>query len=311
MRARMPEAIVVGAGVAGLTCAIRLREAGVAADVVAREPPERTTSAVAAALWYPYRAFPRERVAAWSARGFEALSDLARVPGAGVRMRWGTERVPGAAEDPWWRAAVPTFERTAEGYRFEAPVADMSVHLPWLVGRLEALGGAVRVAALRSIDEALDRAPVVVNCAGLGARELDGDRLLLAVRGQVVYVEQAGVAEWLLDQADARMLVYVVPRERDVVLGGTAEEGAEDTTPDAAVAEAIRARCVAAVPALAGARVLRTSVGLRPARAEVRLESERRGGGLVVHCYGHGGAGVTLAWGCAEEVVRLVGAATG
>jgi D-amino-acid oxidase len=306
----MPEALVVGAGVTGLSCAIRLREAGVAADVVAREPPDRTTSAVAAALWYPYRAFPRERVAAWSARGFEVLSGLAGVPGAGVRMRWGTELVIGAAEDPWWRGAVPTFGRTAEGYRFEAPVADMSVHLPWLVGRLQALGGSLEIAALGSLDEALDRARVVVDCAGLGARELDGDRLLIPVRGQVVYVEQTGVDEWLLDQGDARRLVYVVPRERDVVLGGTAEEGAEDRTPDPAVAVAIRERCVAALPALAGARVLGTAVGLRPARAAVRLEAEPRAGGTVVHCYGHGGAGVTLAWGCADEVVALVTAAS-
>jgi D-amino-acid oxidase len=27
--------------------------------------------------------------------------------------------------------------------------------------------------------------------------------------------------------------------------------------------------------------------------------------GDVVHCYGQGGAGVTLSWGCADEVVTL------
>jgi len=144
----MPEVIVAGAGVVGLTAAIRLREAGIAADVVARDPPAATTSAVAAALWYPYRAFPRERVAAWSARGFAVLSGLAATPGSGVRMRWGTELVAPGAEDPWWRPAVPSFARTAEGYRFAAPVADMSVHLPWLVARLEALGGSLAIATL-------------------------------------------------------------------------------------------------------------------------------------------------------------------
>jgi D-amino-acid oxidase len=311
MPGAMPQVLVVGAGVVGLTCAIRLREAGVEADVVARELPDRTTSAVAAALWYPYRAFPPERVTAWSARGFEVLGQLAGMPGAGVRMRWGTELRPGAAEDPWWRGAVPTFRHTPDGYRFAAPVADMSVHLPWLVGRLEALGGAVRREALHRIDDCLARAPVVVDCAGLGARELAADPRLVPVRGQVVYVEQSGIEEWLLDQADPHRLVYVVPRERDVVLGGTAEEGAEDTAPDPAVAAAIRERCVAAVPALAGARVLGTAVGVRPARPEVRLEAEERDGGTVVHCYGHGGAGVTLAWGCAEDVVALVRAAIG
>jgi D-amino-acid oxidase len=311
MRAAMPRVLVIGAGVTGLTCAIRLREAGLEADVVAREPPGETTSVVAAALWYPYRAFPRERVAAWSARGFEVLSELAGAAGAGVRMRWGTELVPDGAEDPWWRPAVPAFERTDAGWRFEAPVADMAVHLPWLVARLEARGGSVRAGALGSLDEALGEAPVVVNCAGLGARELDGDRELVPVRGQVVYVEPCGVEEWLLDQADARRLVYVVPRERDVVLGGTADEGDEDPRADATTAAAIVARCAAGLPALAGARVLGTRVGLRPARSAVRLEAEERPGGTVVHCYGHGGAGVTLAWGCAEEVARLVAERTG
>jgi len=302
----MGQVLVAGAGVVGLTAAIRLREAGVDADVVAREPPLATTSAVAAALWYPYRAFPRERVTAWSGRGFAVLSKLAGEPGSGVRMRWGTERVPAGTEEPWWRGAVPTFARTADGFRFAAPVADMSVHLPWLVGRLEALGGSVTVGTVARLEDALARAPVVVNCAGLGARELAGDDTLVAVRGQILHVEQAGIEEWLLDQSDPERLVYVVPREHDIVLGGTAQEGDEDLAADGGLAAVIRERCVAAVPALRGARVLDDAVGLRPARPAVRLEAEARDGGTVVHCYGHGGAGVTLAWGCAEEVVRLV-----
>ena len=57
------------------------------------------------------------------------------------------------------------------------------------------------------------------------------------------------------------------------------------------------------VPELATATVVRHQVGLRPARPTVRLERD----GHVVHCYGHGGAGVTLSWGCADEVVELVG----
>jgi D-amino-acid oxidase len=55
--------------------------------------------------------------------------------------------------------------------------------------------------------------------------------------------------------------------------------------------------------------VLGEAVGLRPARPAVRLEAEPRAGGTVVHCYGHGGAGVTLAWGCAEDVVSLASGA--
>src|SRR3954466_9233366 len=293
----MPAVLVVGAGVIGLTAAIRLREAGAAADVVARDPPAATTSAVAAALWYPYRAFPRERVAGWSARGFDVMCALADEPGSGVRMRWGRERVAPGAADPWWRDAVPTFARTEDGWRFAAPVADMSVHLPWLVARLEALGGTVAAGAFASLDEPLARAPVVVDCAGLGARELAGDESLLGVRGQILGVGSPAIDEWFLDQADAERLVYVVPRERDVVLGGTAVDDDEDPAVRADTAAAIRARCEAAVPALRGARVVGEAVGLRPARPAVRLEAEARAGGTVVHCYGHGGGGGAPPWG--------------
>ena len=298
-------AIVVGAGVVGLTTAVRLREAGVAADIVAREEPHDTTSAVAAALWYPYRALPVERVTAWSAATYEALAGLADLAGSGVRMRAGTELLAAGAPDPWWRDAVPGLRRTREGLCFVAPAVDMSVHLPWLVDRLHALGGAIERRHVATLDEL--EADAVVNCAGLGARELAGDATLTAVRGQVVRVTAPDVQEWLLDQSDPQRLVYVVPRENDVVLGGTAQEGAEDTAPDPATTDAILARCGALVPALRDAPVVGVAVGLRPVRPEVRLEAE----GRVVHCYGHGGAGVTLAWGCAGEVAALLGAGRG
>jgi D-amino-acid oxidase len=294
--------VVVGAGVVGLTTAVCLREAGVTADVVAREAPDGTTSAVAAALWYPYRALPVERVTAWSAATYGELRRLADVAGTGVRMLEGTELLRPGAPDPWWGDAVPDLRRTSAGLRFAAPAVDMSVHLPWLVERLGALGGTIESRTVRSLDDVA--ADAVVNCAGLGARELIGDRTLTAVRGQVVRVAAPTVREWLIDDRDAEHPTYVVPRDRDVVLGGTAEEGVEDLTPDPATTEAIVARCAEHVPAVGDAPILAVVVGLRPARPAVRLEAE----GRVVHCYGHGGAGVTLAWGCAVEVAALLGA---
>jgi D-amino-acid oxidase len=297
--------VIVGAGVIGLTTAVCLRERGIDADVVTRDAPEATTSAVAAALWYPYRALPVDRVTAWSAATYEHLARLADLAGAGVRMRQGTELLGSDAPDPWWRDAVPDLRRTADGLRFTAPVVDMSVHLPWLAGRLRAAGGSIERRAVSAFDE-LD-ADTIVNCAGLGARELAADASLVALRGQVVRVAAPFVTEWLVDQRDPERLVYVVPRERDVVLGGTAQEGDENRKPDAATTEAIRARCAELVPAVRDAPIVSVAVGQRPARPSVRLEAE----GRVVHCYGHGGAGVTLAWGCAVEVAALLEAQRG
>ncbi len=311
----MAAVTVVGAGVSGLTTALRLAEAGHAVTVVSRDRPLATTSAVAAALWFPYRVLPYDRVLAWSAAGYAAFARLAgERPESGVRLRWGTELLRREPGDEWWAPAVPDLAVTRDvpagytaGWRFVAPVVDMSRYLPWLAAEAGAAGvtlvpGAVEVADLGSLG------PVVVDCAGLGARDLAPDPTLTPIRGQVVVVDPVGVEEWVSDDLDDRTLTYVIPRVDDVVVGGTAEEGEWGTEPDPAVAAAILDRATALVPALAGATVRAHKVGLRPGRPSVRLEAERRGPQTVVHNYGHGGAGVTLSWACAGEVVTLLAA---
>src|SRR5688572_6960704 len=54
-------------------------------------------------------------------------------------------------------------------------------------------------------------------------------------------------------------------------------------------------------------RIIREVVGLRPYRAEgFVVAAERLGDKLVVHNYGHGGAGITLSWGTASLAVDLL-----
>jgi D-amino-acid oxidase len=304
--------IVVGAGVLGLTCAVRLAEAGHRVDVVGRDLPRETTSAVAAAIWYPYLALPQDRVAAWAARSYEVFGSIAADPESGVRLLPGIEVFSTANPDPWWREAVPALRRVTptdglpsgyvDGWTFRAPVIEMPIYLDWLVGRLESLGGTVTRLNLSTLPPTGDGgADLVVHCAGLGARLFAGDSTVVPVRGQVVAVEQVGMEEWWMAE-DAGEATYVVPRSADIVLGGTEERGEWSRTPDPDTARRIVERATALVPALAGAKVLRHKVGLRPARPEVRVERE----GDVVHCYGHGGSGVTLSWGCADEVASLV-----
>lgn len=306
---------VIGAGVVGLTSALRLAQAGHEVDVVAAETGDGTTSSVAAALWYPYRAYPEAAVTRWSAVTYRVLHGLTADPSAGVRMRVGQELFRRHTPDPWWRDAVPELGRVAaerlppgyvDGYELSVPVVDMAVHLPWLQGRVAAAGAAVRAGYVSEPADAFEDVDVVVNCTGLGARELVGDDTLTPVRGQVVVVAQFGLTEWRLDQSDPERLSYVVPRGDTVLVGGTAEEGDEDLTVRASTAADILERGAELVPALAGARVLGHRVGLRPGRPTVRMETEFTGQGPVVHCYGHGGAGVTLSYGCADDVAELV-----
>lgn len=278
----MSRVIVVGAGVVGLSCAVRLREAGHRVDVVARDLPLETTSVVAAALVHPYRAGPADLVERWTARTTEVLEDLAtqgEPDEHGVRVLAGTD--------------VERGESTA-------PVVDMPRYLTWLTRQVEGLGGTLTRLNLGALPTHGD---VVVNCSGLGARLLGEDRTVVPVAGQVVVLEQVGLDRWALDDRSPTGPTYVVPRLDEVVVGGTAVEGEWSRTPSPEVAADIVRRASALVPALAEARVLRHKVGLRPARPVVRVERV----GRVVHCYGHGGAGVTLAWGCADDVVELVG----
>lgn len=277
----MQRVIVVGAGVVGLSSAVRLLEAGHRVDVVARDLPLETTSAVAAAICYPYRAAPQDRVDAWSARSSAVFEGLAAIPEAGVRMLEGTELIRE-------REVIST-----------TAVVEMPLYLAWLSERVLALGGTITRLNLSELPSGGD---LVVNCAGLGARLLGADSSVVPVSGQVVYVEQFGLDRWWLDSGTPEGPTYVIPRSHDVVVGGTDIEGDWSRTPSPDVAEGILARGARLVPGPAGARVLRHKVGLRPARPEVRLERE----GRVVHCYGHGGSGVTLSWGCAEEVAELV-----
>jgi len=304
----MARVIVVGAGVVGLTCAIRLLEAGHRVDIVARDLPLETTSAVAGAFWYPYRALPQDRVTAWASASYAEYVGLAGDPRTGVRMVTGTEVHRERQRDPWWRSAVASSldRETAlpagyvDGWTFVTPVVEMPLFLRWLADRVDELGGTITRMNLGGLPPVEPNgAQVVVNCSGLGARLLGNDRSVVPVSGQVVRVAQVGLDRWWLDAAGP---TYVVPRSADIIIGGTDVEGDWSRTPSLAAAEEILRRASGLVPELARATVLGHRVGLRPVRPAVRVERV----GDVVHCYGHGGAGVTLAWGTADEVTGLV-----
>ncbi|BDH13712.1 FAD-dependent oxidoreductase [Streptomyces hygroscopicus] len=323
---------VVGGGVIGLTSAVALAEDGHRVRVFSRDAAGDTTSAVAGGLCWPYRIQPYDRAVQWSVRSFHVLAALAQRPEeSGARMVTGTmaEATAGGqgaghgagdgADDALaaWHDAVPGLRRasaeelpagSASGWRARTPLVDMPAHLRYLEQRLTAAGGTVERREVTSLSEAGRSADMVVNCSGLGARELVPDPDVHPVQGQVVIVENPGIEEWYVSAgAGAAETTYVLPQPYGVVLGGTARENAWSREPDPAVAEAIVARAARRFPELARARVLAHKVGLRPARAAVRLAVERLPGGVpCVHNYGHGGAGVTVAWGCADEVLRKV-----
>jgi D-amino-acid oxidase len=300
------EVIVVGGGVAGLTTAVLLAESGRRVRVWARETAERTTSAVAGGLWWPYRIEPGPLAGAWALESLGVYGELAARPAqTGVRLVEGVHQGIRPAELGAWAGRVPGLRAVAGGLAARLPVIDMPVHLAWLRRRLVRAGGTVEVREVT--DLAAVPAAVVVNCAGLGARSLVPDPAVRPVRGQLVVVENPGVTDWFtrVDHSSAAS-TYFIPQPGRLLLGGTAEEDDWSLEPDPGTAAAIVARCAAVRPEIAGARVLAHRVGLRPAREAVRLERQPLPDGrALVHNYGHGGAGVTVAWGCARETAAL------
>ena len=295
----MADVIVLGGGIIGLTAAVRLRQAGARVTVWSPVGPERTVSSVAAAVWYPTRTEYDPRVRDWSRLTYDEFAGQAGdAPGVLLRPTRNLEYEPGD-EVPWWAPEDVTIGPAPAPYRrsvhFTAPLVEMAAYLPWLGAQV-----TVERRAAARIEDALAEAPVVVNATGLAAGELCGDDAVYPARGQVVLVGNPGLDTSVRAAGDPP--TYVHPRREDVVLGGTFEVGNRDLTPDPAVRESILARCTALVPELAGAPVLGEKVGLRPCRrGGPRVERD----GAVVHAYGHGGAGMTLCWGTADEVTRL------
>jgi D-amino-acid oxidase len=308
---------IVGGGVSGLTCGVRLLEEGARVKIVSRDPPARTTSAVAGAVWFPYRVRPNERTGPWGRAGYERFSRLAQQEGAPVTMVELTALYPEPLpEEPWWLSSVPgggvraaTAEELPAGYAdgrvVRVPCIAAPAYLDWLARRFAALGGEIELREVGALDE--PQGDVVVNCTGVGARRLTGDEDIRPMRGQVVYVRTRERLRFMVDETGPNALAYVLPRPDVVVLGGTAEEDDWEPGVRPDTTRSIIERTLLLEPRLEGATYAGAAVGFRPARSEVRLEADRLGDGrLLVHDYGHGGSGFTLSWGCADEVARLV-----
>jgi D-amino-acid oxidase len=309
------DVVVIGAGVSGLTTAICLAEAGLRVRIVTARPPLETTSAVAGAMWGkgPGVAEPAERITAWSAVTFTEFAALADDPSTGVRFARGREatREPVAPPAPELARSVarcvPDELPTGflDGHWLTVPLVDMPTYLTHLLRRFAAAGGVVVPGVVRGRADLAGAAPVVVNCAGVAARDLVPDETVSPVRGQHVVVANPGLDEFFVEETDELSWVSYFPHGDKVVLGGLAGVGDWNLTPDPATAAAIVDRCAAVEPRLADAPILAHLVGLRPTRPAVRVAEERVDGTRWLHNYGHGGMGVTLSWGCAREVAEL------
>lgn len=304
---------IVGAGIHGLAVALLLSETALlrSIKIYSREPVLGTTSAVAGGLIEP--GFLPEydaRIGQWFAASRRRLRAMLADPAwyikrSPVQVLWRHE-----AGAPAWATLVDDFAcgpssrpPYVQAWSYTTEIVETPRHLQELARRVTARGVEIVQREVGALAELGAEAELVINCAGVGARHL-GDELVTPARGQVVIVERsAQIPEKVI--LDSEQFSYIIPRITDVVVGGTYEldDWGRDLRP--AVAEKIMQRAAVLLPELAGARILDHRVGLRPVRQPTpRLEIEVPAGGpLIAHCYGAGGAGITLSYGMAADLL--------
>ena len=306
----MQEVTVIGSGVIGLSAALCLQQAGYQVRILTRDLPQFTTSVAAGAVWSGSGLEGRAR--GWARAALERFLKLAAVPGSGVTLRRMREVYTRPVADPWYRDLLPFFARVPQrmspphmqdGYLMDVPLVAPPLYLQYLHDEFVAGGGILSTRAVASLDELADEATLLVNCTGVGARELVNDRGVFPIRGQTMLLEAPDIAVGYMDNASVD---HIFPRADGVLIGGIKIPDDWDRSLDPAVSADILRRTAKIEPSIAGAKVLREFVGLRPGRAEARLEAERLSDRcIVIHNYGHAAVGYTLSWGCAEEVLAL------
>ncbi len=314
----MAQIAVIGSGIIGMTTALSLAKAGHQITVISKDKPAQTTSAAAAALWFPFKAEPQEKVANWSVRTLAVFKEQLPIPEAGIVWTDVYELATPETELPWWSTNVENFScdealmdlpaGKRKVFRFTAPIIDTGLYLQYLENELKKAGVKSIYKELKSFDEAFDFGDAVINCAGIGARELANDTDLRPARGQVLRIKRRPNQQALFDVSQGSKLVYIIPRIHDTIIGGTYDENVFDLEPDTNESNAIVERCQSVYPQLEydpKTDFLGTYCGLRPVRSSVRVEKEI-GTKPLFHNYGHGGSGYTIAWGCAEEICTLV-----
>ncbi len=237
---------VLGCGIMGLTSARLLQDRGYAVTIYTRDLPPDTTSNVAGGQWSPFtvstagQTTPEydsqfEDAARRSHRRYQALV------GPRYGVRWIENYVPRGApgSPPISPIADLYFDEAEFGpgehpfhtpylRRFTTMLIEPGILLPRLMDEFHLRGGRVAVRELMSLEEVLTLPePRVVNCTGLGARELFGDPELTPIKGQlVVLLPQPEVDYITLAGAS-----YMFPRSDGILLGGSQEVGEWSTEP--------------------------------------------------------------------------------
>lgn len=308
----MKSITVIGSGIVGLTSAIALQEAGFKVTIIAKERYENTLSSKVGAVWFPFEVHPIEKANVWATLAYNRYQSEV-LPGNGVTFipfmiaytpqsdtSW-TEKLPEGNVREALQSELPNGIDMAKVAN--VPLAEPPLYLPHLFQRFIANDGVFEEREITSLNELSNLDTFVINCTGLGAKELCNDNELHPMRGQILRCEKMGIPS-CVNSINKGALSYVINRSEDCIIGGTDYENdwnlnVEQHDTDLVVQRLHESGLTTDIPV-----VLEALVGLRPRRSTVRFEFDEK---LlnIFHNYGHGGAGFTVAWGCAIQLSEL------
>ena len=328
---------IIGAGVIGCSVALRLYEvlqSNAVVTIISETFSPNTTSNKAGAIIMPFNVTNSDgsvanennrNIEKWTRESFKLLHDLYNSKEAGVVdvqlvNGYYSEEAAHDATPPWWSDLTPGFRQVGQleksqmnipscfdiVYAFSTFIINGRKWLPWMMDKIKQQGGSFVQRKIRDLSE-LNSYDIVINCTGIGSHELVNDRLVYPVHGDVILVNAPWIKQFYF-LIGKELYTYIFPRADDVLLGGTGRRDDWSELPDDQSVQALKRRCDEVVPSLEGVNVLQTWAGLRPGRDIVRLEKDsiQTDSPLLIHCYGHGGQGMVLAWGCALDVSNLV-----
>uniref|UniRef100_T1IJ22 FAD dependent oxidoreductase domain-containing protein n=1 Tax=Strigamia maritima TaxID=126957 RepID=T1IJ22_STRMM len=321
---------VVGAGVNGLCTAVLIQELlpNVSVTIVADKTTTDTLSDGAAGLFRvsdSTRGPSPESIKTWTRDSYLYYKSIATSPqsdDAGIKEISGyilAEEAENITKNLLLEDILPIWRKLDEdelkpfpgnwkyGSTFKTVLVECRRFLPWMTKKFQTNGGKILKQRINSLDELFGECDVVVNCSGFGAKYLCNDSRVVPIRGQVIKVKAPWIKEFVYGDYDT----YICPGFDFVTLGGTRQFDSYDTKMNTYNSKEIWERCCKLVPNLKNAKIEYEFVGLRPYRDEIRVELEyltRKNSTKfpVVHNYGHGGYGVSLAYGCAKNTAQLV-----
>lgn len=308
----MKSVTVVGSGIIGLTSAIALQEAGFQVKIISKEPFKKSLSNKVGAIWFPFEIAPKEKTNTWASMAYYRYQEEIN-SGNGVTFIPFINAYTSESNNDW-TAQLPdgkvrkaTKEELPKGIDqalyAEVPLVEPGLYLPFLFNQFLSKEGQFELALISSLEEMAGLDQLVVNCTGLGAKELCQDPKLYPIRGQILRCEKLDSISFA-DPTKKGALRYIINRSSDTIIGGTDYENdwnpeinLEDT---ALILKRIKDSGISKSP-----KILEELVGLRPKRTAVRFEFDPDYPN-VFHNYGHGGAGYTVAWGCAMELAEVL-----